>query len=145
MRSTNGGSLGFSGTGGGAALAGTGAAAGAGLDRPSAGVPALGAGAALAVGAGALAAGAGVAGGGALLAIPPLPGAPARVALIDLAIGDLLLQLNDRVHQCIWARWTACHVYVNGQEVVHARDRAVRALIWSAGGRTHAHRNDVLG
>src|SRR2546423_11756631 len=82
---------------------------------------------------------------GALLAIPPLPGAPARVALIDLAIGDLLLQLNDRVHERIWARWTACHVHVNGQEVVHAGDRAVRALIWSAGGRTHAHRNYVLG
>src|SRR5438445_10697416 len=82
---------------------------------------------------------------GALLAIPPLPGAPARVALIDLAIGDLLLQLHDRVHQCIWPWWTARHVHVHGQEVVHAGDRAVRALIWPAGGRTHTHGNDVLG
>src|SRR6266446_3731105 len=82
---------------------------------------------------------------GALLAIPPLPGAPARVTLIDLAIGDLLLQLNDRVHQRVWAWWATRHVDIHGQEIVYARDGAVRALVGSAGRRAHAHRDDVFG
>ena len=73
-----------------------------------------------------------------------LPGAPARVALVDLAIGDLLLQLHDGVQQRVRPRRAARDVHVDRQEVVDARHRAVRALVRPAGGGAHAHRDHVL-
>src|SRR5579859_152427 len=74
-----------------------------------------------------------------------LPGAPASVTGVDLALGDLLLQLDDRVQQRVGTWRAARHVDVHGQEVVHARHRRIRALVRPAGGRAHAHRDHVFG
>src|SRR5579864_8108976 len=83
-------------------------------------------------------------GTGARLAIAPLPGAPARMALVDLARRDLLLELDDGVQQGVGPRRTASDVHVHGEKIVHSRYRRIRALVRPASGSADAHRDDVL-
>src|SRR5262249_56555226 len=63
------------------------------------------------------------------LAVALLPRQPARPAVGDFAVLDLLLQLDDGVQQRVRPWWAARHVHVHRQEDIHARHPALSALV----------------
>src|SRR4051794_24626294 len=66
------------------------------------------------------------------------------MTLVNLAIGDLFLELDNGVQQCVWPWRTTGDIDVHGQEVVDAGHGAIGALIGPTGSGAHAHRDHVF-